>query len=82
MQVHHQYLAKRSQKSTSDLDPEEYGWIHSEQVIRYEFKWFEGEQLPKIIKDVIIDTDHSEVEEDNIHYDSDSDPEDDIESST
>ncbi|KAF5286394.1 hypothetical protein FQA39_LY16314 [Lamprigera yunnana] len=53
-----------------------------DEVMRYEFKWFEGEQLPKIVKDVIIDTDYSEVEEENIHYASDTDPEDDIESST
>ena len=47
-------------KNPSDLDPEAFEWIVANQITCYEFKWFDGEQLPKIVKDVIIDKDDSE----------------------
>jgi len=52
-------LAKWNKKIPSNLDPEEFGWIAKEASF-YEFKWFDGEQLPISIKDVIIDNDDSE----------------------
>ncbi|XP_036145332.1 uncharacterized protein LOC118646461 [Monomorium pharaonis] len=49
-----------NKKKPSDLDPEAFGWIAANQFTRYEFKWFDGKQLPKIVKDVIMDKDDSE----------------------
>ncbi|XP_066595439.1 uncharacterized protein [Prorops nasuta] len=70
-----------NKRNPCDLDPLEFGWIDANDSTRYEFQWFEGEQLPKIVKDVIIDKDDSEAEEVEAEYDSDEscDPEDDME---
>ena len=45
-------------KIPSFLQPEDYGWIQVDN--KYEFKWFEGQQLPDTIKDVVIDTEATE----------------------
>lgn len=38
------------------LSPEEYGWTINEDGL-YDFKWFDGPQLPEKVKDIVIESD-------------------------
>ena len=42
----------------SYLQLDDYGWIHVDD--KYQFEWFEGQQLPNTIKHVVIDTEATE----------------------
>ncbi|KAK0074358.1 hypothetical protein PV325_008459 [Microctonus aethiopoides] len=65
------YIANVWTNATSfdpyELEAEESGWILKEGISEYEFKWFEGPQLPPTVKDVILDGDDCEVEDDVIY---------------
>ena len=47
-------------KILTELKPEVCGWIISDGI--YDFKWFDGQQLPSYGKDIILDIENSEGE--------------------
>lgn len=47
-----------------ELEAENSGWILNGS--EYQFKWFEGPQLPPSVKDVVLDSDNSEG---NVEFD-------------
>ncbi|KAG5889912.1 hypothetical protein JTB14_010063 [Gonioctena quinquepunctata] len=65
-------------KQLTNLDPLEYGWI--EQHNTYAFKWFEGNQLPSFVSDLITnvpESDSIDDEDESSNDEHDSDDEDD-----
>lgn len=45
-------------KIPTSLIPEDYGWIKLDN--KYQFEWFEGQQLPSTVKDIVIDAETTE----------------------
>lgn len=45
-------------KIPTPLTPEDCGWIKVDD--KYQFKWFDGPQLPRTVKDVVIDSEETE----------------------
>ncbi|XP_071571000.1 uncharacterized protein [Temnothorax nylanderi] len=56
-----------------EFEPDTSGWTYTEN--KYDFLWFEGLQLPPSVKDIILDNEDSEVDDEESEYDSDKDPE-------
>ncbi|XP_046418070.1 uncharacterized protein LOC124178627 [Neodiprion fabricii] len=44
----------------TSLNPLEYGWMEMEN--RYVFKWFEGDQLPCFVSDLILNPEESDLQ--------------------
>lgn len=44
-------------RENSRMVPENFGWTLNQEINCYEFKWFEGLQLPERVKDMIVDSD-------------------------
>nr|XP_046481744.1 uncharacterized protein LOC124218890 isoform X1 [Neodiprion pinetum] len=47
----------------TSLNPLEYGWMEMEN--RYVFKWFEGDQLPCFVSDLILNPEESDLEDED-----------------
>ncbi|GFT18480.1 uncharacterized protein TNCV_2241581 [Trichonephila clavipes] len=63
------YLEKCLQKQPSTLEPLKYGWI--EQDNTFILKWFEGDQLPSFVSDLITNIPESDSidDEDDLYND-------------
>lgn len=44
-------------QSPTNLSPVDYGWVENDG--RYEFKWFEGDQLPTTVNEIVLDTENA-----------------------
>ncbi|KAJ8935272.1 hypothetical protein NQ318_023158 [Aromia moschata] len=68
-----------SQKPPTTFNPLEYGWVEHESS--FMFKWFEGDQLPCLVSDLIDDSPETDgaASDDILSHDEDDDSEDDSE---
>lgn len=57
------YIANIWQRSheaiLSQCEPQHHGWLLNENVVKYEFLWFTGDQLPSTVNEVILDDDNN-----------------------